>query len=41
MSFERAIDLLKEFDYEKNGELNTIRFLIWVVNELINGKDVD
>lgn len=40
MSYERAIDLLKEFDYEKNGELNTIRFLIWVLNELINGEEV-
>lgn len=34
MSFERAIELLKEFDYEKNGEELTIEFLIMILYEL-------
>ncbi len=34
MSFERAVELLKEFDYEKNGEELTIEFLITILYEL-------
>ena len=34
MSFERAVELLKEFDYEKNGEDLTIQFLIMILYEL-------
>lgn len=34
MRFEEAIRLLKEFDYEKNGEDLTIEFLILILYEL-------
>ena len=36
MSFEKAIELLQEFDYEKNGKEKTISFLIFMLNELYN-----
>lgn len=39
MSFERAVQLLKEFYYEKNGKQATIEFLTWILNELVNGSD--
>lgn len=34
MSFEKAVELLKEFDYEKNGEELTFEFLIMILYEL-------
>ena len=34
MDFELAVRLLKEFDYEKNGEELTIEFLQLIINEL-------
>lgn len=34
MDFKRAVELLKEFDYEKNGEDLTIQFLIMILYEL-------
>lgn len=39
MKFYRAVELLKEFDYEKNGKQVTLEFLIWILNELVNGDD--
>ncbi len=39
MAFERAIELLREFHYEKNGEEATISFLIFILNELVNGEE--
>ncbi len=36
MEFERIVELIKEFDYEKNGEELTIKFLVFVLNELLN-----
>ncbi len=41
MKFETAVELLKEFYYEKNGKQRTINFLIWILNELVNGEDKD
>lgn len=41
MKFETAVELLKEFYYEKNGKQRTISFLIWILNELVNGEDKD
>lgn len=34
MSFEKAIQLLQEFDYKKNGKEDTIMFLKIILNEL-------
>lgn len=36
MKFEKIIELIKEFDYEKNGEELTIKFLVFILNELLN-----
>lgn len=36
MEFERIVELIKEFDYEKNGEELTIKFLVFILNELLN-----
>ena len=38
MSFERAIELLREFDYERNGKELTIGFLINIIYELYDVK---
>lgn len=35
MKFEKAIQLLHEFDYEKNGVDDTIFFLQIIINELV------
>lgn len=34
MSFELAVQLLREFYYEKNGKKSTIEFLKEIINEL-------
>lgn len=39
MSFENAAKLLSEFDYKKNGKETTIEFLIYMLNELVNGGE--
>ena len=36
MEFGRIVELIKEFDYEKNGEELTIKFLVFILNELLN-----
>ena len=36
MDFEKAIELLTEFNYKKNGKEDTIKFLLYVLNELVN-----
>ena len=36
MEFDRIVELIKEFDYEKNGEELTIKFLVFILNELLN-----
>lgn len=36
MEFELAVKLLTEYDYKKNGEIETIKFLIFILNELVN-----
>lgn len=36
MEFERIVELIKEFDYKKNGEELTIKFLVFILNELLN-----
>jgi hypothetical protein len=38
MDFEKAVELLQEFDYKKNGKELTINFLIFMLNELVNGE---
>jgi len=38
MKFEKAIQLLREFDYEKNGLDDTIAFLKIILSELENKK---
>lgn len=37
MSFKLIATLLREFDYKKNGKEETIKFLIQMLNELVNG----
>ena len=39
MTFERAVELLTEFDYKKNGKETTISFLIYMLNELVNNME--
>lgn len=39
MSFKKACEMLNEFYYEKNGKEATIEFLIWILNELVNGGE--
>lgn len=39
MELKQAAELLKEFYYEKNGKQATIEFLIWILNELVNGDE--
>lgn len=34
MTFEKAIQLLREFYYEKNGKESTIEFLKFIVQKL-------
>lgn len=34
MSFEKAVELLKEFYYEKNGKESTIAFLEFILEKL-------
>ncbi len=31
--------MLKEFDYDKNSKEDTIAFLIYILNELVNGDN--
>ena len=38
---KRAIELLNEFDYKRNGEQKTINFLIWILNWLVNEEEED
>ena len=38
MKLEKAAELLREFYYEKNGKQATIEFLVWILNELLNGE---
>lgn len=39
MDFKLAVKLLTEFDYEKNGKENTISFLAYMLNTLINNEE--
>ena len=39
MSFEKACELLREFDYIKNGKEHTVRFLAFMLDMLLNGDD--
>ena len=39
MSFKMAVELLNEFNYERNGREETIKFLVYVLNGLVNGGD--
>lgn len=39
MTFGMAVKLLNEFDYKKNGEIETIKFLIFILNELVNKEN--
>ena len=41
MSFKLIATLLREFDYQKNGKDATISFLISMLNELVNGNEVE
>lgn len=38
MSFELAVQLLREFYYEKNGKETTIEFLKFILKELENDE---
>lgn len=35
-NYLKAIELLKEFDYDKNSKEDTISFLIYILNLIIN-----
>ena len=37
MKFEKIITMLREFDYEKNGIDTSVEFLVFILNELVNG----
>lgn len=39
MTFEKAIQLLREFYYEKNGKESTIEFLKFIVQKLEENND--
>ena len=39
MKFEEAIELLREFYYEKNGKEANIDFLKYIIKELENGNN--
>ena len=39
MDFEKAVELLTEFNYGKNGKEATISFLIYILNELVNNME--
>ena len=39
MKFDKVVELLNEFDYKKNGKEETVRFLVWILNYLINEED--
>lgn len=39
MKFELAVQLLKEFYYEKNGKEATIEFLKYIISELEKGDE--
>ena len=39
MSFEDIVKLLNEFDYKRNGEIKTIQFLIFILNQLVNEEE--
>ncbi len=38
MTFEKAIELLREFYYEKNGKEATIEFLEFIIAKLKEGN---
>ena len=37
MNWDVVLSMLEEFDYRKNGKEDTISFLVYVLNMLING----
>lgn len=39
MSFKKAIELLREFYYEKNGKEETIKFLKFIIKKLEEGHE--
>lgn len=39
MKFEQIAQLLREFDYQKNGKRLTVHFLIRMLDELLNGGE--
>ena len=39
MKFETAIQMLREFYYEKNGKEETIEFLEFILRKLKEGKN--
>lgn len=43
MNSKKQLDIyfsmLREFDYEKNGNEETIKFLAWVLDNLINMEE--
>lgn len=41
MEFNKAVVLLKEYYYEKNGKDNTIYFLKYILKELENADQDD
>lgn len=38
---KEIISMLKEFDYEKNDINTTIGFLVFILNELVNGGETN
>ena len=38
MSLDLAATMLSEFHYRLNGREKTIKFLIYILNELVNGE---
>ena len=38
MKYESIISSLKEFDYDKNSKEDTISFLVYILNLLVNNS---
>lgn len=38
MKYEKIVELLKEFDYEKNSKKDTLYFLIYMAKEIMESE---
>lgn len=38
MKYNKIVELLKEYDYDKNSKENTLYFLIYMAKEIMDSK---